>query len=110
MKITLSTYEVAGRLMDDRSSDNGQSRWSRAAAYALAEYYQDLEESLGEELEFDPVAIRCEWTEYSTLQEIAQNYNPSLIEGGDDAIMEYLQDHTQVITLPDSQGYLVLQF
>ena len=110
MKITLSTYEAAGRLMDDRSSDSGQSRWSRAAAYALAEYYQELEESTGEELEFDPVAIRCDWTEYSTLQEAIENYLPQMTQREDEDILEYLQDNTQVITLPDCQGYLVLQF
>lgn len=96
--------------MDDKSSDNGQSRWSRAAAFALAEYYEELEQSMGEEMELDVVAIRCEWTEYSTLQEVMDNYNPQLRDSGPDEILEYLNDHTQVITLPDSQGYLVLQF
>lgn len=103
MKRTLSTYEVAGLLMSDE-----YAKWTRNAAYALAEYYENLEQETGEEIEFCPVAIRCDWSEYDTLQEIAQNYNPELTE--DDEILEYLQDYTDVIEIPNGNGYLVRNF
>lgn len=96
--------------MNDHSSDNGGSRWTTAAAFALAEYYEELEQSTGEQMELDVVSIRCDWTEYATLQEVMEYYNPQLRDSSPDEILEYLNDHTQVITLPNDLGYLVLQF
>jgi hypothetical protein len=62
MKKTLTTNEIAHKLIDD-----GNANWSRAGAFALAEYLEELEESTGEEMEFNHVAIRCEWSEYADL-------------------------------------------
>ena len=56
MKTSLNTYEVADILLADEFAD-----WSRQEAFALAEYYEQLEEDLDEEIELDVVAIRCEW-------------------------------------------------
>lgn len=53
---------------------------------ALFEYLTELEEGLGEELEFDPIAICCEYSEYRSLEEIREDYNniedlEDLVEG-----------------------------
>ena len=58
MIITLSTYDIADRLL------RYSNAWSRAGAFALAEHLQEFEENTGEQMEFDAVAIRCDWTEY----------------------------------------------
>ena len=70
MKRTLSTTDVAHLLMQDE-----YAKWSRPAAYALADYYQNLENETGEEMDFDAVAIRCDWNEYETLEQIAEAYS-----------------------------------
>ena len=69
MKKTLTTYEVAGVLMGDKNAG-----WSRDGAYALAEYLEQYEEDTGEELELDIVAIRCDYSEYSSALEAANDY------------------------------------
>lgn len=43
-------------------------------ARALAEYYEDLEESLGETIDFDRIAIRIEWAEYDSYSEIQEEF------------------------------------
>jgi hypothetical protein len=63
MKKTMTTYDIAHELIGDENAN-----WSRAGAFALAEYLEELEESTGEEMEFDHVAIRCDWSEYADLE------------------------------------------
>jgi hypothetical protein len=69
MKKTLTTYDIAHELLQD---DN--ARWSRAGAFALAEWLEELEQSTGEEMELDVVAIRCDFSEYSSLTDWAIDY------------------------------------
>jgi len=62
--------------------------------YALFKYFTNYEENIGEEIEFDPVAICCDWTEYDSLEDVQIDY------GDIDKDSEYL------IILP-SGGVLV---
>ena len=88
------------------------ANWSRAGAYALAEYLEEYEESTGEEIELDVCAIRCDFSEHSGLQAWAVDYfgglsqaveefgeNAAEFADGncDDDIREYIQDHGQLI-------------
>ena len=70
MKKTLSTNEIADLLIADENAN-----WTRAGAFALAEYLEDYEDSTGEETELDVVALRCEFSEYESLQEWAKDYH-----------------------------------
>ena len=65
----MTTSEIAHELIDDENAN-----WSRAGAFALAEYLEELEESTGEEMEFDHVAIRCDFSEYKSLSAFADEY------------------------------------
>lgn len=47
------------------------ARWSYEGARALVTWLQELEEDTGSEIEFDVVAIRCEWGEYASALEAA---------------------------------------
>jgi hypothetical protein len=102
MKATLSTFQAAAMLKADTNTN-----WSHSGARALVEYLEQMEEDTGEEIEFDAVAIRCDWSEFeSALQaalECGFEPNPNL---GEEAQSEedkeadalaWLQDHTQVI-------------
>jgi hypothetical protein len=66
MKTTLSTAEAAHRLIDDENAN-----WSRAGAFALVEYLKELEEDTGEEIEFCPVSIRCDYSQCDSLEDWA---------------------------------------
>lgn len=75
MKMTLSTRHAAEILAGDENAN-----WSRAGAFALVEYLESLEEDTGEEIELDRVAIRCDWTEYASLEDWASEYFASHVD------------------------------
>lgn len=110
MKTTLSTTQAAHLLIDDDTAN-----WSRAGAFALCEYLEELEEDIGEEIEFCPVSIHCDYSESTSLQDwlmehhgaetlsFALEYSGIDIEGDetsdeiDDLIRSYINDHGQLI-------------
>lgn len=69
MKTTLNTYDIANALNNDELAG-----FSYAGSFALAEYLEEYEESTGEELELDVVAIRCEFTEFEDVHDWADCY------------------------------------
>ena len=105
MKTTLTTSAAADILASDENSS-----FSRLGAYALVEHLEELEDSTGEEMEFDSVAIRCDFAEYDSLTDWAEDYfagdnwrdNVNCDYDADDEtldekIREYIQDHGQLI-------------
>ena len=54
---TVSAWDFARALSGDFSGD---------AADVLFDYYTDLSEDIGEPIELDPIAIRCDWYEYES--------------------------------------------
>jgi len=106
MKETLTTNEIARKLRED---DN--AGWSYAGALALAEFLEQREHDNGEDTEFDRVAIRCEFSEYATAREAADNYDWQPEEGADEdeaekSALQYLQDRTTVI---EFTGGIIIQ-
>lgn len=109
MKETLTPHEVAQRLVRDENAN-----WTFSGALALAEALVEYEEGSGEELEFDAVAIRCDFSEYESLQAWAEDYFGTDRAGQgwrqrlsisddadedeiDDAIRGYITDRGQLI-------------
>lgn len=107
MKTTLTTSQAAHILIDDENAN-----WSRAGAYALTEYLENLEEETGKEMEFCAVAIRCDFSEYASLSDFREEYfaddeqarEAIGAESGDedeeelDTLMaEYIRDHGELI-------------
>lgn len=83
MKTTLSTTEAAHRLIDDENAN-----WSRAGAFALVEYLEELEEDIVEEIEFCPVSLRCDYSQYASLEEWAKE------QWGEDLACEYWREES----------------
>ena len=73
-----------------RSSDNYKNNFSYGWLKALFDYFEEYEKDTGEELEFDMVALCCEYEEYSDLAELKGDYTD--IDSFDD-----LEEKTQVI-------------
>lgn len=69
MKTTLSTSDIARALKSDQNA-----AWTWDGAKALAEYLEEYEESTGEEMELDVCAIRCDFSEYDSLEAWASDY------------------------------------
>ena len=103
MKKTLSTSEAADRLKADEFAN-----WSYNGAHALIEYLEQLEKDMGEDIEFDRVAIRCDYDEYKTALEAAENYSfecqkeaeetaEEYKDRAEEEALEYLKGHTEVL-------------
>ena len=89
------------------------ANWSRSGAYALADYLQELEDSTGEEMGLDVVAIRCDFSEFSTATEAASEYGWSADEtefddANESAALSWLNDRTSVITF--NGGVIIAKF
>ena len=74
--------------------------FSYLGAKALFEHLTQFEEDCGTDIEFDPIAFRCEYNEYENLKEVKENYQD--IKDLDD-----LKDHTTVIEIPNSERLIV---
>lgn len=94
---TLSINDVALQLLRDEYAS-----WTYTEAEALAEYLADLSDDIGEPIELDIVAIRCEWASYANFKEVQDAYP-------DIKTMDDLYDHTLVIELDDG-GLIIQQF
>ncbi len=69
MKKTLTASDIRNDLLADENA-----AWSPRGAQALAEYLTELDDECGTETDFDRVAIRCDFAEYESLQEWAEDY------------------------------------
>ena len=108
MKQTLTTNQAADLLVAD---DN--AGWSYAGALALVEHLEAVENDTGEAIEFDRVALRCDFSEYESAREAAEEYGWEPDEGADsdaaeESALEWLNDRTTVIEF--SGGVIVRQF
>ena len=69
MKTTLEFYQFR-----DWFEKNRPNNFSRAGLMALWEYLEQYESDTGEEIEFDPIALSCEYTEYEDIHEFHLEY------------------------------------
>jgi len=75
MKKTLDEYCFVNEFQafqDRRDSQN----FSREGLFALYDAITEYEEAIGEEQDFDPVAICCEFSEYPTAWDAILEYSP----------------------------------
>ena len=97
MKTTLTVSNIVDALLKDENAG-----WSYAAAKALAEYFDNMDEETGEETELDPVSIRCEFSEYGSASEAYEQQTGDEPDGEDEDekeenALKFLQDNTTVI-------------
>ena len=78
--------------------DNG---FSYDGANALFSYLEELEESSDTTIEFDPIAIRCNYVEYKNLAELNKDFE-------NDYTMESLAEDTTVIEV-DGTSILIIE-
>ena len=85
------------QLHDFIHCDALKDNFSYDGRVALFEYLEQYEADCGIELDFDPVALRCEFTEYSDVKGAFENYQPEDEDLSELEMLEWLQDRTQVI-------------
>ena len=106
MKLTLSTSHAADLLKQDEYAS-----WTYTGARALVEHLEQLEDETGTEIDFCPVAIRCDFSEWDSLQSWAEDYfggeneackeivgdDCMSLEDADEDIREYIRDKGDLI-------------
>lgn len=96
MKTTVSRYDFERAFADAGRKD----QFSHEGLKALFDYLEDYEDSTGEEIELDVIALCCDYNE-DTVADIARNYSIDL-EGMDDeeqleAVRDYLNENTTLV-------------
>lgn len=92
---TINFYEFSDRFLQ---SDNYKNNFSYEGLKALFNYLEEYEEETGEQIEFDMIAICCDYTEYSNWKELKADYKDYFKENNIKNI-EDLKDYCQVIEL-----------
>lgn len=101
--------------------EDRKDRFTYNGKRALFDYLEELEDSTGEQMELDIIALCCEYTEYATADEAASEYfdyeGMEYDEDGDETLtadeveakaLKYLEDHTTVITFDG--GIIIANF
>ncbi len=68
----------------------------------LYEHLIQYEQDTGEELEFDPIAYCCEFSEYDSFEDVKKNYD---VED-----LEHLEQNTIVLKIPNSEKLIVQNY
>tara|TARA_R110000744_G_scaffold313037_1_gene420358 strand:+ start:76 stop:375 length:300 start_codon:yes stop_codon:yes gene_type:complete len=80
------------------------NNFSRVGLSSLFYYLEEYEESTGEQIEFDPIALCCEYTEYEELDEFHQSYDKE-----DYPDLDEIRDHTTVIEV-GKKSFIIQDF
>jgi len=87
----------------DGFPESYQNNFSYEGKKALFNYLEEYEDATGEQIEFDPIALCCEYTEYKNIDDLQDQYPD--IETIDD-----LQQHTQVIEVPERDAIIIQDY
>ena len=100
MKKTINFYDFKrGLQLHER-----ENQFSPSGLRALFDYFEQLEEECDTEIEFDPIAICCEYVEYDNIAEFWLDYDQE--DYPDINAIEY---NTQVIMI-DEESFLIQPF
>lgn len=88
MKLTLTTNEAVRLLLEDEYAN-----WSRDGATALVEYLDEIDP----DMEFDAVAIRCDFYEYK-----------SAMDATEDLYREIFGEEEEAVAFLEREGVLVV--
>ena len=110
MKNTLSNSQVIDTLLDHEVLGQRTDSVIIEATEALVNWLEDLEEGCGQEIELDPVALRCQFSLY-THSEAEETWcidtsDAETPEQLKEMIETYLNENTIVIPVDDN--YLII--
>lgn len=109
MKITVSVSDFR----DSFRRCGRENQFSYEGLQVLFDYLEEYEESAGEEIELDVIALCCEYAE-STFEELAEAYDFDINEDDEDerleALSQWLSGETSVCGITDSKTIVYQQF
>lgn len=81
-----------------------EDQFSYKGLISLFDYFEMLEEDTDQKIEFDVIAICCEYSEYENLKDFQDNY------GDEYESLEDIENNTTLIKIEDTEGFIVQQF
>jgi hypothetical protein len=97
MKQTMNEFDFKNEFKKIRP-DN----FSYDGLTALYDYLIQYEEDCGMELEFDPIAYCCEFSEYDSFEDVKKNYD---VED-----LEHLEQNTIVLKIPNTSRFIIQNY
>jgi len=99
-------------------SDTYKNNFSYEGLQTLFNYLEDYEEDTDEKIEFDPIALCCEYAEYPSAFDCAKEYGHDTdalkdTEEQEQDALEWLEDRTVVIRISlkgKNTGVIIQQF
>ena len=86
-----------------KSWDTYKNQFSYEGLKALFEWFEELENDTGEEMELDVIAICCEFTEYENLKQYNDEY------GNEHKEIDEIADDTTLIKI-DDERFIIQQY
>ena len=106
-------YQTIGKCQfhDAFKSMGRDNQFSYEGLDALYDYLEQYEEDTGEKIELDVIALCCEYSEYDNLEQFRNDYD-SKDEDGQYQYndIEDIRAETEVIEIPGSEKFIILQF
>jgi hypothetical protein len=102
MKQTINFSQFTDAFNGPEGSDRS-NQFSYEGKKALFDYLEEYEDSTGEEVELDVIALCCEYTEYSCIKDFHSDY-----EEDEYPSVEAIEQATTVI--PVGNGFIIQQF
>ena len=99
MKNTVTKYQFIKEMNSDTMG------FSFDGATALYEYFDEIEAEINDEIEFDPVAFSCDYSEYENLKECLEQYTTIGVKNLND-----LRKHTTVIEITGTDKLIIENF
>lgn len=101
MKQTINVFQFRDAFLQ---SDTYKNNFSYEGLAVLFDYLEELEDSTGEEMELDVVAICCDFQEMENVQEFNEQYEQ------DCKNMEEVDEyHTTIISI-DDERFIISQY
>ena len=108
----IKQYINQSDFVDAMARTYDDSNFTYEGKIALFDYFEQLSDDTGEDIELDPVAICCEYSEYESLKDASETYfmynatEEEKAEYTDEKAREYFQNNTQLI---EFDGGIIIQ-
>lgn len=99
----------------DAFSEQYKNNFTYDGKRALFDYLEQYEEDTGDEVELDPIALCCEYTQYDDLEDFNASYNGLKGDDNNEAnenwySMKDLHERTTVIEIEGGEAFIIADF
>ena len=98
MNMTMTEYDFVNQWPQSRNAN-----FSREGLFALYDHLTQMENECDINIEYDPVAFCCEYTEYDNILEAVSEYD------GFNTVEDF-EGNTTVIEIPDTNRLIIQNF